>query len=769
MNLPFEHNKTWCSLLVFSAALILSNKVSAQDTDSISVSGSIINSASNEIKGATIRHPKYSLSTLSDDNGAYTLKVPANTTYLIINADGYAVDTLSLTGSTHDNYFSYLKSVEELDKIEYTTTIKSSSISTLGFIKTEQISSKELMKAACCNLSESFETTPSVDVGFTDAVSGYKQIQMLGLTGSHTLFTRENIPDVRGIAAITGLTFTPGSFVESMQLSKGTGSVVNGFEGTAGQINVEWHKPFEPQTPTWHLNGYQSVQGRSEGNIVYNKEITDRTSTNVFVHAKSNWMNLDQNKDQFLDQPKGETYVLGNRWFYFSPKNIEVQGGIKMTNATNKGGELNYFTNKEQINNYWNYNQKLNRAEAWAKIGYMNPTKKWQSMGLQLSGAYHDQQTKYGNKHYNAEQYSFYANYIYQSIISNSNHVIKTGASFIYDQINEQFRQPSSEGIYNRNEIVPGAFVEYSYNHLSKFNLVTGLRSDYHNIYGLFVTPRLHVRYAPSDHSAIRASIGRAQRTANIFAENFAHMASNRLFQIEGNNNNNPYGLNPEIAYNMGINYTQKFKLGFREGTLSMDYYYTHFQNQVVVDIEQPTMVRFYNLNGPSFAHSFQTQIDYEIMPRLDLRVAYRYYNVKTTFDDQLLDKALISKHRAFINMGYATRNKWKFDATFQAFGPKRMPTHGVSATNLKNSHQTQPYTVLNAQVSKTFGEDIFEIYLGAENIIGNMQHHMILMSDNTASPYFDASLVWGQAMGRNIYLGFRYNIPKKNKHNINP
>src|SRR5690606_38131147 len=133
----------------------------------------------------------------------------------------------------------------QLSEVVVEARIQATEVDMFSTAKVFHISTEELMKAACCNLSESFETTPSVDIGFTDAISGYKQIQMLGLTGAHTLITRENIPDVRGLAAITGLTFTPGTWVESIQLSKGTGSVVNGFEGTAGQINVEWLKPFE--------------------------------------------------------------------------------------------------------------------------------------------------------------------------------------------------------------------------------------------------------------------------------------------------------------------------------------------------------------------------------------------------------------------------------------------------------------------------------------------------------------------------------------------
>jgi outer membrane receptor for ferrienterochelin and colicins len=427
----------------------------------------------------------------------------------------------------------------------------------------------------------------------------------------------------------------------------------------------------------------------------------------------------------------------------------------------NNGGETNHFTQEIPRFN-WYYRQEVQRSEAWAKIGYMNPNKKWQSMGLQLSGLHHQQKTNYSNTIYNATQQSFYANYIYQSIIKNTNHVIKMGTSFVYDNIDETFVATD----YKRREIIPGAFMEYSYNYLTKLNVVAGLRGDYHNVYGAFVTPRLHVRYAPNDFNAIRASVGRAQRTANIFAENFAHMASNRHFFIQGSSSTQyPYGLDPEIAWNMGLNFTHKFKLGLREGTFGTDYYFTHFQNQVVVDIENPTQVRFYNLDGASYAHSFQTQIDYEIIPRLDVRLAYRFYDIKTTYNSILLEKPLISKHRGFINLAYATRNHWKFDYTFQIFGSKRLPMHSQNGVDIIASSTTKPYTVMNLQISKTFKEDIFDVYMGIENLVGNMQHHMILMSEHTTSPYFDASLIWGQAMGRNIYIGFRYNIPRKSQN----
>ncbi|MBS1774091.1 MAG: TonB-dependent receptor [Bacteroidetes bacterium] len=624
-------------------------------------------------------------------------------------------------------------------------------------IKKELVSNRDLLKAACCNLSESFETTPSVDVAFTDAISGYKQVQMLGLAGPYTMITRENIPDTRGLAAITGLTFTPGTWIEGMQLSKGTGSVVNGYESVAGQINVEWKKPFEDKDEKLLLNLYQSSQGRTEGNIVYRNKFSDKLSTNLFVHGKTQWLKLDGNGDGFLDQPLDKQFVAANRWFWFGPNGWEVQGGVKGVFVENAGGQWDYKEGDVQgLGKPWGYTMSTQRAEAWAKIGKMFPNKPATSVGLQLSGLYHDQNAVYGTTNYLATQRSFYANLIYQSIIGNTNHVIKAGASSLIDNYDETLRAVN----YTRNEVVPGIFAEYAYTMSSKFNLVAAIRGDYHNLYGAFATPRLHVRYAPFARTVFRASVGRAQRTANIFAENMGYMASGRSFYVRSAaTGSKPYGLDPEIAWNTGVNLTQKFTLDYRDGALSVDYYYTQFQNQVVVDIENPHAVNFYNLVGQSFANSLQAQFDYELIHNLDMRLAYRWYDVKTTYGGTLKERPLIAAHRAFANLAYETRNHWKFDYTVQWIGSKRIPSvHEHHSTVIAPESYSPSFFQMNAQISKTWNENL-EVYLGGENLTNYMMHDPIIGADNPYAPGFDASMVWGPIMGANFYAGFRLKL----------
>jgi outer membrane receptor for ferrienterochelin and colicins len=719
------------------------------------VSATNAKSQKSPLIGAIIATPDRSTGTQTDETGAFTLELPESNTELVVSYVGYNADTIKLASGNNTLNIA-LKEARELNEVVIRKRRGNTSIGLLDPLKTEKIGVGELMKAACCNLSESFETTPSVDVAFTDAISGYKQIQMLGLAGPYTLITRENIPDTRGLAAITGLTFTPGTWIEGMQLSKGTGSVVNGYESVAGQINIELLKPFEEQADKWYLNLYQSSQGRTEGNVIYNHKLSDRLSTNIFLHGKSQWLKQDNNNDGFLDQPLDKQIVALNRWFYFAPKGWEIQGGVKGTYAENVGGQWAYETGTEQkAGNPWGYEMTTKRIEGWAKIGKVFANKPATSIGLQLAAVHHEQDALYGSRSYIAQQNSFYTNLIYQSIIGNTNNVIKGGVSNLVDVYDETLTLVP----YARNEIVPGIFTEYSYTHSDKFNLVAGLRGDYHSIYGAFATPRLHLRYAPFKRTAIRGSIGRAQRTANIIAENIGYLASNRAFAITSTTPGNPYGLEPEIAWNTGLNLTQKFLLNYNDGTFSVDYYYTDFQNQVVIDVENPHLLQMYNLKGQSFANSLQGQLDYELIYNLDLRLAYRWYDVQTTYGGTLKERPLIAKHRAFANVGYETKYGWKFDYTVQWTGAKRLPAlHDHHNGGIVNETSSPSFITMNAQVSKTWKE-VFEVYLGGENLTNYMQHDPIIGASDPYGAGFDASMVWGPVMGSNFYAGLRYHI----------
>lgn len=706
------------------------------------------------IEGAVIAAPGSVIGTQTDKEGKFQLSVPDSINTLVTYYIGYLPDTSFLKPDGGDLKIQLILP-HNLKEVVVRRKLMATEISMVNPIETEMIGAKELQKAACCNLSESFETTPSIDIVYTDAVTGYKQIRMLGLMGQYTLITQENIPDIRGLGAITGLTFTPGSWIEGMQLSKGTGSVVNGYEGFAGQLNVELKKPFEGEK--WFFNVYQSTQGHTEVNAIYRHKFNKRLSTNLMFYANSQWLKIDQNFDHFLDQPLGKQFNILNRWIYNAPAGWMIQGGVKALYSNGYGGEWNYALGDPQTpGNPWGYQYTTMRLEDWAKIAKIFNQRPGTSVGLQLSNINHYEDGVFGPREYIGVQNSIYANLIFQTYINNTDHIIKTGISGVFDIDNEQFQSI----YYHRNEKVPGIFCEYAYNYSDKLNLIAGLRGDYDNLYGAFATPRVHIRYAPFKNTVIRLSSGRAERTANILAENLGYMVSNRVFDISFPQTGKAYGLDPEIAWTSGSSVTQKFKIGLRDATVTLDYYYTFFQHEVVVDIDQPGFVIFYNLSGRSFVNSCSGQFDYELIHNLDLRLAYRYNKVMETYEGVLEEKALVPASRAFIDLNYTAWHKWSFDYNIQWIGSQRTPglTHNHGGIAAAKPDYSPSYIQMNVQVTRMISK-VFDAYIGCENITDFMQHDDIVDAANPYAKDFDASMIWGPLMGRNVYMGIRYKI----------
>ena len=697
--------------------------------------------------------------TTTNVDGVFNLSKSTSSDTLVVSFVGFESDTLANPTSPLE---IVLSNDVQLSEVEVVKRQKSTRLNSLSAAKTETITSKELLKAACCNLSESFETNPSVDVAITDAVTGTKQIQMLGLAGPYTQIMRENLPDVRGISAMNGLTFTPGPWIESIQLNKGTGSVVNGFESMAGQINVNLKNP--SSMPKLHLNGYTNAAGRREANANVSFDVGNKWGTAVLLHANTMQRQNDVNDDGFLDRPIGDQYIFLNRWERYSDNGLHFQFGVKAGYLDKVGGQKGFNTNTEKDTNptFWGSHIKSERYEAWMKLGKVSEDKPYQSIGFQASGLAYKHHSSFGLRTHNANQNSLYSNLIFQSIIGNTNHKYKVGASLQADWYKESLSNPlldNSGAIlnFNRNEIVPGVFGEYTLTPNDKINVVLGLRGDYHNLYGAFVTPRLHARYAITPKTTARLAAGRGARTANVVAENMGLLASSRAFIIDNPQAGIPYGLKQEKSWNYGFNITQNFKLWYRDGYVTLDAYRTDFTNQVVVDLDQDYQaIHLYNLEGKSYSNSMQLTFDYELLRRLDLKLAYRFVDVKTTYNGVLREKPLVSKHRAFTTLSYGTKNNWTFDGTYNIFGKKRLAGIENNPANNSSDKNSPIYSTINVQVAKQWKEK-FDLYVGVENLLNRRQETAIIDAENPFGNNFDATQVWGPIFGRNIYLGFRY------------
>ncbi|WP_201978769.1 TonB-dependent receptor [Hymenobacter rubidus] len=726
----------------------------------------------------------------ADDKGRFVLVRPARAaSRLVVQALGYRPDTLAVPATGAPYLRVALRPSQELGEV--TVTARGPAYSALTPANAQMISSRDLTKSACCNLAESFETNASVEVTTSDAVSGAKQIQLLGLDGSYSLLTVDNQPALRGLAAPYRLGYLAGPWIESIEIIKGTGSVVNGYEAISGQVNVKLKEP--EKTDQLLFNIYGNDLGKFDVNLNTSARINPKWSTVLLLHTDHLGNRVDRNNDRFLDLPLATQFNAFNKWKYISGHGLVSEVGLGALRETRQGGQLDFRdTGEAAFTQNYGTTQATTRYTGYAKTSYTWPARPFQSLGLLLSGTDHDFTSRYSYgyqsyhtdhapsqppylvdnrtlRSYNGTQRTGLATLLFQSALGNTAHVYRTGLSFLYDAYQERlhdglaylFNSPADvdgRELRARRELVPGAFAEYTYQNSRNLTVVVGLRADRHNLYGWQVTPRLNVKYDVAKNTVLRLAGGRGFRVANPIADNAALLASARAFVVGSN-------LQPEKAWNLGGSATQYFTVLKRPATFVLDYYDTEFQNQVVADMyTSPGVVEIDNLaaNGRSYARSLQAELQLEPLKGLQVKGAYKYLDVRTTYDNILLPKPLTPAHRAFVNLGYASAfDKWRADFTVQWFGQR--PVAHVSSTHAHGTGQeytpeTAPrYALLNTQLTRAFKR--LEVYVGVENLTNYRQPNPIEGAANPFGPAFDAAMVWGPVYGRLTYAGLRYRI----------
>jgi len=560
----------------------------------------------------------------------------------------------------------------------------------------------------------------------------------------------ENIPTLTGIGSTFGLDYVPGPWMTSISISKGAASVVNGYESITGQINIDYKKPDHPEK--FYLNAFQSTHYKTDVNANYSQEFSDNLKTIFLAHSNFTSKTLDHNHDSFMDQPNIKQINLFNRWDYNSFNGYEGQFGFQVLNKERRGGQISETS--EHLNHLghssgkYNINIDTKRYQFYAKNGYVFNSYPYMSLGLILNGQFHEQKSLFGLRNYNADQKSFYANLLFENKSEDETHSVILGSSFVFDQYKEVF-----DGInYNRKESRPGLFAEYNYSPTNSLSIVPGARVDFHNLYGTFLTPRMHIKYAFDENTTLRISGGKGYRSVNLFADNLNYLVSSRHFEVI---NKPTY----EEGWNYGFNLTRYFSIYDRELRITADFYRTDFIKQTVVDIDSDVrQVRFYDLNGKSYSNNYQVELAYELIDNLDVTAAYRFSDVRTKFGDELLTKPLVSRYKALLTLSYATSNrKWFFDSSFLLNGNGRVSSTKENPVEYQREERFSEFVNINAQITHSF--DFLDLYLGVENLTDFKQSNPIISSDKPFGEYFDSSLVWGPIDGRKFYIGLRLSV----------
>jgi len=641
-----------------------------------------------------------------------------------------------------------------LNAVEVVEAVEAVRIDAKALDFRQQINAKELRRAACCNLSESFENNPSIDVSITDAVTGTRELELLGLSGRFMQTQLDLLPLFRGLSLKRGFAQIPGVWVSSMQLSKGAGSVVYGHESTTGQLNIEL---LDPETAEGsRVNIYANQTGRTEFNATTFFPVDAHWKTGFLVHGSNNPKAIDRNGDRFADQGSGHLVHVLNRWNY-NNGSWEAKLMLRALQDVQQGGQSDYdFDQSESVQVLWGLERKQQLLGFSGKLGYLFPEsdRTERSIGLMLSGTQTQQWAFAGHNRVDAKQGAYYANLIYASADLQSKMDWRLGGTATVDRWDLHHRMDSVDYAGLRTETDWGVFGEWGWNPNETFGLLLGLRADQHRFLGTRLSPRIHLRYAVSDSSWIRLSAGRGWRAAQPWVEQFELLASARSVRWD------EPGLTPtapsqaESAWNVGGSWVRDFALDFRKATLTLDVFGTWFDAMVWADREvAPDALHLRNLGGAGNLSAL-FQVEWQIKRRMDIRLAYKYTEPWIERPEGRVQTPFVSRHRALMGWFYETRNRWGFDAALQWRGAQRV----VTSNPVEFNAFSPGFVVFNAQVKKQWG-DRWETYIGAENLFDFVQNDPIVAPENPYEPGFDATLIWGPVMGRIVFVGVNYQL----------
>jgi outer membrane cobalamin receptor len=779
-----------CSLLI---VLVFTRRAVSQNISGI-VYEKLTDNAKSPLVGVNVYWIGTTIGTFTDDKGRFQIsKKGISDTRLLFSILGYGKDTLNISGNKTKLEVEMLPDKQQLGEVEVKGRQDNTYISKMRTQATTVITTGELQRAACCNLAESFETNASVDVSYSDAITGARQIQLLGLSGIYSQVMTENVPLLRGLATSYGLNYIPGSWMESIQVAKGTSSVVQGYESITGQINVEYKKP--ENSEKFFLNVYGNSNLRFEANADGAIKINDRLSTSLLLHAATFQNEFDRNEvispdstDGFMDMPKITTVTAMNRWDYIIPNKWVSRFGFKYLYEDRNGGQMAFekstwntdTTGITDDSKKYGIGVKTNRIEGFWKNGiFIGPGGK-SSLGLILSGINHQQDAFYGISLYHGHELNFNSNLIFTTSFAGGKHKISTGLSYFVDDYSENFIQARLEYLYqtipppdsgytnaqlfklvndsvytyimDRNEWNSGAFFEYTFDLCDKFALIAGLRGDYNSRFGWLVTPRLHLRANLAKNITLRGSVGKGYRSPNLLAENSSVFVSQRVLYFAQD-------LGNEEAWNYGLNFAWSFNMFKQKAEFTIDAYRTSFVKQIVADQDSlPTALFFYNLDGKSYANSLQAQLTFSPVKQFTVTAAFRLNDVKITERGNLRQKAMVNQYKGLLSLSYATKfEKWKFDLTGQLNGPARIPDTDKMPVKLQRPSWSPVWFNLLAQITKKFKH--FDVYLGGENLTNFRQLDPISEYWKPYHTHFDASMAWGPVVGITVYAGIRLTI----------
>lgn len=716
------------------------------------ITGKVSSAEGDVLTGANLHWLGTTIGTATDATGSFELVQPGSwPATLITSFVGYKADTLHLNAMPTTSLRIKLTWAVEMGPVEIVDRVAGTRLDARSINATEIIGQKELKRAACCDLSESFETNATVDVNYSDAISGTRTIRMLGLDGKYAQISLENLPFIRGLSTSYGLTLVPGTWIKDINLSKGIGTAVNGPNAMTGQIDLCLLDPLGE--PMLFVNLYGNSQGRTEANVHLAQKTGQDSGNLLLLHGNLFQQDMDQNHDGFMDSPRTRRFNVMDRWMRRTDRGM-TQLGVRYVTEERKGGQtaMSMHDPEHVIHAGEPYVVDIRNemVDVFGKQGIIFKNDPSKSLGFMFAARHHEAASRFGRRSYAGRQDSFYGSAVYQMLVGKGSDQLKAGATFQFDRFEEAFMDSG----FARIERMPGLFAEYTLSR-GPLTMVGGLRADANSFYGDVVSPRLHLKYDLGPLTNLRLSAGRGFRSTNPFVENASVLASSRRVVVEGS-------LGMERSWNFGASALHKFKWLDRKWAIGVDVYRTEFQDQLIADLDRsPRTVAFYMLEGSSYATSVLTDVQVELSRDMDLKLAHRWYDVRSTYDGVLRERPFTPQHRGMASLAFTDpKEQWRMDITWNFFGEGRIPYTLANPEAHRMPLRSPSYSTLSGQLTRILGD--WELYLGVENATSTLQRQQIIAPEDPFGPYFDASLIWGPTNKAMVYGGLRFQLDRK-------
>ena len=599
-------------------------------------------------------------------------------------------------------------------------------------------------------------------------------IHINGMEGPYTMVLIDGMPIVSGLATVYGLNGIPQSLIDRIEVVKGPASTLYGSEAVGGLINVITKNPLA--TDPFSVDVWGTDWKELNADIAGRFSIGELAHTLVGMNTYHYQNPIDQNNDGFTDVTLQNRVSLFNKWEIMEDQDRILSFAARYVYEDRWGGEMNWnpvYRGGEEI-----YGESIYTSR-WEMFGtYHFPLV--DDLKVQFSAIGHDQDSRYGNTSYIADQRISFGQITWRKSLKNNE--VLMGASFrhTYYDDNTPATGPSEPNADEPNApsriSLPGLFVQDEIQFRDNQKLLLGVRYDYNSIHGSIVSPRLNYKWATSDNETVlRLSLGNGYRVANIFTEDHAALTGARQVEFWED-------LKPERSWNGNINFVQKFYLD-RGAYIGIDAsaFYTYFSNKILVDYEiDPNKIIYQNLNGKAVSQGLSLNSDMSFPGGLTVILGGTYQDVFSV-TDQVKTKQLFTEQFSGVwTVSYNFHKlKMKVDYTGNLYSPMRLPL----LSDLDPRSEYSPWwSIQNIQITGTFQNNL-EVYGGVKNLLNwtpaKGSPFIIARSHDpfdrevqfdaegnaipsVANPYgltFDPSYVYGPNQGLRVFLGVRYSL----------